>query len=78
MELLATPAEIRAARAFLQARGVRTIVPPDKFANAAKELDMGFQDLLQFIMRLYSGGQNAMFFNREALLKAAGGEDSGL
>lgn len=74
----ATPAEIRAARAFLQARGVRTIVPPDKFANAAKELDVGFTELLGFITRLYSGGQNAMLFNHEALLEAAKGEDRGL
>lgn len=35
---------------------------------------MGFRELLGFIMRLYSGGQNAMAFNREALLKAAGEE----
>jgi hypothetical protein len=33
-------------------------IPPRKFANAAKELNMGFRELLRLISRLYSAGQN--------------------
>lgn len=52
----AVPAEVRAARAFLFTNGVRK-VPPRLFANAAKELDIGFKELLKFIGTLQKGGQ---------------------
>jgi len=52
-----TPAEIRAARAFLQRRGVRPPLQPRPFAAAAKEMNMGFRELLAYIRRLYAGGQ---------------------
>ena len=68
----ATPAEIRAARAFLRQRSIPSRdVPPRKFANTAKELSMGFAELLKWIARLYSGGQNQGTWRREAILAEA-------
>ncbi len=64
----ATPAEIRAARAYLRQRSISSSeVPPRKFANSAKELNQGFAELLKFIARLYSGGQNQGTWRREAI-----------
>jgi hypothetical protein len=64
----ATPKEVRAARAFLFAKGIRPAdVHPRKFANAAKELGIGFQQLLQFIARMYAAGQGEAFWRREAI-----------
>lgn len=55
----ATPPEVRKARAFLRSKGITTQeVPPRKFANAAKELNKGFRELLRHIMHLKSGQQN--------------------
>jgi len=63
-----TPPEIRAARSFLVQHGVPlSAVPPRKFAAAAKELKKGFRDLLKFIARLYSAGQNESFWRKEAI-----------
>jgi hypothetical protein len=68
----ALPKEVRAARAFLQKKGVRSHeVPPRRFADAAKELDIGFTDLLSFISRLYSGGQNQQQFRMDVIAKEA-------
>tara|TARA_R110000787_G_scaffold175883_1_gene288230 strand:+ start:31 stop:222 length:192 start_codon:yes stop_codon:yes gene_type:complete len=51
-------AEIRAAKSFLERRGITTDeVSPKKFAKAAKELDKGFQETLQVLARELSGGQ---------------------
>ena len=51
-------AEIRAAKSFLDRRGIKTNeVSPKKFAMAAKELDKGFQDTLKILARELSGGQ---------------------
>jgi hypothetical protein len=51
-------AEIRAAKSFLERRGINsTEVSPRKFAMAAKELDKGFQETLQVLARELSGGQ---------------------
>lgn len=66
-----SPAEVRRARAFLQSRGIRARVPPRKFAAAAKELDMGFRELLAYIGRLYSGGQGQQMRISELVRKAA-------
>jgi hypothetical protein len=56
----------------LQKKGVRSHeVPPRKFADAAKELDIGFTELLAFISRLYSQGQNQQQFRMDAIAKAA-------
>ena len=51
-------AEIRAAKSFLEKRGIKSEeVSPRKFAKAAKELDKGFQDTLKILARELSGGQ---------------------
>ena len=51
-------AEIRAAKSFLERRGIKTNeVSPRKFAMAAKELDKGFQETLQVLAKELSGGQ---------------------
>ena len=51
-------AEIRAAKSFLEKRGIKSEeVSPRKFAKAAKELDKGFQDTLKILARALSGGQ---------------------
>ena len=51
-------AEIRAAKSFLEKRGIKSEeVSPRKFAKAAKELDKGVQDTLKILARELSGGQ---------------------
>jgi hypothetical protein len=51
-------AEIRAAKKFLERRGLKSDdVSPRKFAMAAKELDKGFADTLKILARELSGGQ---------------------
>jgi hypothetical protein len=49
-------------------------IPPRKFANSAKELNMGFRKLLRLIARLYSGGQNQQQFRMSAIAAAAEAE----
>lgn len=68
----ATPKEVRAARAFLFGKGARSAdISPRKFANAAKELNIGFQQLLAFIARLYSGGQGQAQFRLDVIAREA-------
>lgn len=56
--MIATPADVRRARAFLHERGVPfESVAPRRFATASKELGRTFADLLSLIMRLQAGGQ---------------------
>jgi len=51
-------AEIRAAKTFLEKKGLTSDeLSPKKFATAAKKLDKGFQDTLQILARELSGGQ---------------------
>ena len=51
-------AEIRAAKSFLEKRGITSDeVSPRKFSKAAKELDKGFQETLKILARELSGGQ---------------------
>ena len=62
----ATPPEVRKARAFLRSKDVTTKeIPPRKFANAAKELNKGFRELLRHIMVLRSGGQGQSMARRQ-------------
>lgn len=69
--MIATPAEVRAARAFLRARDISTKeIPPRKFANSAKELNKGFRELLQTIMRMRGGGQNQAGQRRQNIAEA--------
>lgn len=66
---VASPPEIRAARTYLRSKlqAGSGDVPPRHFANAAKELGIGFQDLTSVLARLYSGGQNESFYREQAL-----------
>lgn len=67
-----SPAEVRAARAFLRQRGITTKeIPPRKFANAAKELGKGFREVLRYLMALRSGGQNQALQRRENIRREA-------
>jgi len=50
-------AEIRAAKSFLERRGLKTEdLSPRQFAMAAKELDKGFKETLDILIRELSGG----------------------
>ena len=70
--MIASPKEVRAARAFLYAQGATASdIPPRKFANSAKELNMGFRELLRMIARLYSAGQNQQQFRMEIIAEEA-------
>lgn len=63
-------AEVQKARSFLfshHKRGFR--IPPRKFAAAARELGVGFRELLRFIGQLYAGGQQASTFRRAAITR---------
>lgn len=65
-----TPREVRAARSFLVSKGVPlSAISPRMFAKAAKEQSRGFRELLQFIARLYAGGQNQSGWRQEAILR---------
>lgn len=65
-------ARVREARAFLFRRGaIARDIPPRKFAAAADELNLSFIQLLSFISRLYSGGQNQKMFRLEAIAREA-------
>ena len=51
-------AEIRAAKTFLNKKGLTTEeVSPKKFAQAAKKLDKSFKETLEILARELSGGQ---------------------
>jgi|TARA_E500000305_G_C3931434_1_gene192961 hypothetical protein len=51
-------AEIRAAKSFLEKRGIDSDeISPKKFAKAAKKMDKGFQETLKILARELSGGQ---------------------
>ena len=70
--VVASPKEVRAARAFLQRKGaLSSDIPPRKFANSAKELNMGFRQLLRLIARLYSGGQAQQEFRMSVIAAEA-------
>jgi len=50
-------AEIRAAKSFLERRGLKSSeISPKKFAMAAKELDKVFSETLKVLARELSGG----------------------
>lgn len=71
---LATPAEIRAARSYLR-RHVKAgslDIPPRHFANAAKELGVGYTRLLALLGRMYAQGQSADTYLQQAVEAAAG------
>lgn len=58
MTAVATPAEIRQARAYLQNAGVRTSdISPRRFVAVSKETGKGFAATLKYLVLLLSGGQ---------------------
>lgn len=54
----ATPAEVQSARAFLRTYAGATSgdIPPREFANAAKELRVGYRELYRMVAGMYEGG----------------------
>lgn len=71
----ATPPEVRKARAFLRSKNIATKeIPPRKFANAAKELNKGFRELLAYIRHARSGGQGQSQQRRENIRREAANE----
>lgn len=68
-------AELRQARAYLRghAKAGSKDIPPRRFAAAAKEMGVGFRELLSLIARLQSGGQGASQRREGAILDAVKG-----
>lgn len=67
-------AEVQKARSFLYShhkRGFR--IPPKQFAAAAKELGIGFRELLRWISQLYARGQMQSGFRQAAIQRLAKG-----
>jgi len=64
---------VRKARQFLRknAHATTADIHPEKFAAAAQEQGVGFSDLLKYISRLYSAGQNESFQRQEDIHAAA-------
>lgn len=52
----ATPSQIAAAAAYIQANGVQNVSAP-RLAASASELGKSFKDTLEYLARLLSGGQ---------------------
>jgi len=66
--------EVQAARAYLYSRHKKGLrIPPRAFAGAAKELGMGFRELLRFISMVYSRGQQGSVFREAAISKIVRG-----
>ncbi len=67
--MTATPPEVRAARSYLRStlQAGSQDISPRKFANAAKELDVSFDQLADLLARLYAGGQGEYFDREQAL-----------
>lgn len=60
---IVTPAEVRAARGFLRsyAKAGTTDIPPRKFAQAAKELGVGFRELLRLVAKISTSWDGKAF-----------------
>jgi hypothetical protein len=65
----ATPPELRASRSFLRQnlKAGTNDVNPRHFANASKELGLGFSGVAAVLARIYSGGQNQSFYREQTL-----------
>jgi hypothetical protein len=69
-----TTAEVQKARAFLYGQHKRGFsIPPRKFAQAAKEQNVSFRELLRFIAILQSRGQGQQAFRMENLSNISAG-----
>lgn len=68
-----TAPEVRAAKSFLRqhAKAGTKDIPPRKFAMAAKELKVGFKQLIAQIARYYEGGQGEDVHRREQIRREA-------
>lgn len=71
--MMPTPQEISAARAFLRGQvGAGTNeINPTRFAAAAKELGLGFRQLLGVLARQASQGQNESSYRQQTVAVAA-------
>jgi hypothetical protein len=68
----AVPKEVRKARAFLRSKNITTQeIPPRKFANAAKELNKGFRELLKGVAQMQLGGQGQSAQRRSNIRREA-------
>lgn len=74
---IASPAEVRAARAFLRKRGLSSHqISPRKFANAAKEKGKSFSELLMFLGRIMDADKPESRSRQENIRAAARGDKS--
>lgn len=66
-----TPAEMRAARAYVTSKKIgNKQVDPRKFAAAAKEQDVGFHDLMRFIRTYAAGGAEQESFRQDIIQRS--------
>jgi hypothetical protein len=65
--------EVRAAKSFLRqnAKAGTRDIPPHKFAAAAKELKVGFKQLIAQIAHYYEGGQNEAKYRQARIEREA-------
>ena len=69
MKKKATPQQ---ARSYLFQRHPNGFgIPPAKFAAASNETGASFDNLIQFISRMYAGGQNQSLFRQQDISAAA-------
>ena len=63
---------VQKARAFLYSRHPNGFgIPPAKFAAASKETGQSFDQLIQFIARMYAGGSQQSLFRGQDLAAAS-------
>jgi hypothetical protein len=63
---------VQKARAYLYSRHPNGFgIPPAKFAAASKETGASFDQLIQYIARMYAGGAQQSLFRGEDLSAAA-------
>ena len=64
---------VQKARSFLFSRHPNGFgIPPAKFAAASKETGQTFDQLIQFISRMYAGGAQSSLFRGQDISAAAG------
>lgn len=68
--------EARAARSYLRSnlKAGSQDISPRKFAAAAKELNVSFDQLASLLARLYADGQNESFYREQALEQGVAGQ----
>lgn len=69
-----SPNHVQQARAFLFSRHPNGFgIQPAKFAAASKETGASFDQLIQFIARMYAGGAQSDLFRGQDISAAAAG-----